>query len=165
MSKHIITGTFKSRPEANAAVSRLLASGFPERDISVLMSDATKGREFSVETKSKMSEGAAVGGVSGGALGAIVAGLAAVGALAIPGVGILAAGPVVAALAGMAAGGAAGGAVGALIGLGIPEHQAKIYADELKNGGILIGVHTDSSERAELARDVFRGMDVQAVRG
>jgi len=163
MGKSVITGVFKSRYAAETAVSRLKAAGFADNDVSILMSDATRGREFNVETKSKMAEGVAIGAASGGALGAIAAGLAAVGALAIPGVGILAAGWIVAALAGAAAAGTAGGLVGGLIGLGIPEHEAKLYADQIKAGSILVGVQTDNSDQADSAREILREASAETV--
>lgn len=163
MAQHVITGVFNSRFAAETAVNRLVAGGFANRDISILMSDATRGKEFNVETKSKMAQGAAIGGTTGGALGAIGAGLAAVGALAIPGVGILAAGWIVAALAGAAAGGAAGGLVGGLIGLGVPEHEATLYADQIKAGSILVGVQTENNEQAESARTILKEAAAETV--
>lgn len=163
MAQNVITGVFKSRFAAETAVNRLVTAGFSNRDISVLMSDSTRGKEFNVETKSKMAQGAALGGTTGGALGAIAAGLAAVGALAIPGVGILAAGWIVAALAGAAAGGAAGGLVGGLIGLGVPEHEATLYANQIKAGSILVGVQTDDSDQADTARSILKEAAAETV--
>src|ERR1043166_8389593 len=108
MSKRI-TGLFNNRSSASNAVDRLLNAGISRDDISLLMSDATRGREFSFAAASKAPEGAATGASIGGAIGAIAAGLAAVGTIAIPGLGLVAAGPILAALAGAGAGGVAGG--------------------------------------------------------
>src|SRR5262245_35064816 len=117
---HLVTGIFANRASAELAVDQLMASGYSRDDISVLMSDATRGREFGITEDSKAPEGAATGAAVGGVLGAIAAGLISVGIIAIPGVGLVAAGPIIAALAGAGAGGAAGGLLGALIGAGIP---------------------------------------------
>ncbi|MDM7913965.1 MAG: general stress protein [Candidatus Eisenbacteria bacterium] len=160
----IVTAVFKSRAAASEAVEDLVDAGFSRDDISVLMSDETRGREFAVETGTKAAEGATTGGITGGILGAIAAGLAAVGAVVIPGVGLVAAGPLVAALAGAGAGGAVGGLIGALIGAGLPEHEAKFLSEEVKKGGILIGVyaHDDRKEVAERALERAGGMSIKS---
>src|SRR5438132_9593949 len=108
----LITGIFHNRESAERGVEDLLAAGFPREDISILMSETTRGREFGVKEATKAPEGAATGATIGGILGAIAAGLAAVGTLVIPGVSLVAAGPLVAALAGLGAGAAAGGLTG-----------------------------------------------------
>lgn len=137
-----ITAIYKDRVAAANAVDRLVADGgLTEDDISVLMSDDTRGREFELHKVSKAPEGVATGATAGGALGALAAGLVAVGTIAAPGIGLLAAGPIVAALAGAGAGGAVGGVAGGLIGLGFTEHEAQIVEKEVNDGGILIGVH------------------------
>jgi hypothetical protein len=129
----------------------------------VLMSDATLGREFSVKESSKAPEGAATGAATGGILGAIIAGLTAVGSVVVPGVGLLAAGPIVAALAGAGAGGAAGGLVGALVGAGLPEHEAKVYTEHVEKHAILVGVHVDD-KHAGVAREILRAEGATKVR-
>jgi hypothetical protein len=159
----LITSLFHSPKAANHAVDQLLTSGFSQSNISMLMSDATQGREFTVTTETKAPEGATAGAAIGGVLGALVASLVAVGSLAIPGIGLVAAGPIVAALAGLGAGGAAGGLVGALVGLGVPEHEAKLYSEKLADGGILVGVYT-SDGRAGLAKDVLDAAGGQSVK-
>jgi hypothetical protein len=83
-----------------------------------------------------LPEGATTGAVSGATVGGVLGLLAGIGALAIPGVGpFIAAGPIMATLAGMGVGGAVGGLTGALIGMGIPEFEAKKYEGRLKRGG------------------------------
>jgi hypothetical protein len=134
MSK-TITALYNSTDSASAAVDRLLADGVGKDDISVLMSESLRGRDIQLEEHTKAPEGAATGAVTGGALGAIGGALVAVGAIAAPGIGLLAAGPVVAALAGAGAGGAAGGLAGGLIGLGMDEDH------------ILLAVHTHNDRR------------------
>lgn len=160
---HTVTATFKTYSAAQHALLTLEANGFRDQNISVLVADKTNGKSFSIEEASKVPEGAAVGGIAGGILGAIAAGLTAVGSVVVPGVGLLVAGPVVAALAGGAAGSAAGGLVGALIGLGIPEHEATRYEGELKKGSVLIAVDAESSDRAKLVREIFEGEDAYNI--
>jgi len=126
------------------------------------MSESTRGREFAVKKSTKAPEGAATGAALGGVLGAVAAGLAAVGTIAVPGLALVAAGPVVAALAGLGAGAAAGGLTGGLLGLGIPEHEAKFYAKEIEKGGILVGVYTHD-DRVEMARDILNAAGADQV--
>jgi hypothetical protein len=96
----------------------------------------------------------------GGALGW----LAGIGALAIPGLGpFIAAGPIMAALAGAGVGGTVGGIGGALIGLGIPEYEAKRYEGRVKQGGILLSVHADSSDWTKRAKDILEQTGAQDI--
>src|SRR6185369_4728298 len=147
----LVTGLFRSRADAERGVEDLMHYGWSRDDISVLMSDATRGREFGLAMATKAPEGAATGATIGGVLGAVAAGLVALGIIAIPGIGLVAAGPIVATLAGLGA--AAGGLTGALIGLGLPEHEAKFYDEEIERGGILVGVYTHD-DRADQARKI-----------
>jgi len=163
MSK-LITGIFHTRESAEMAAEELVKSGFASDDVSILMSDTTQGREFAIKKSTKAPEGAATGAAVGGTLGAIAAGLAAVATLTIPGLQILAAGPVVAALTGLGAGAAAGGLTGALIGLGIPEHEAKFFHEEIERGGILLGVYTHA-DRAKIAKEILESAGAEKVRG
>lgn len=150
-------GIFPTRAEAETGVDRLKAAGFSGDDVSVLMADKQGSKDFATEKNTKAPEGTAtgvgVGGVAGGTLG-LLAGL---GALAIPGVGpLIAAGPIMGALAGLGVGGAVGGLVGALVGMGIPEYEAKRYEGHLNDGGILVSVHCDSSEEISRAKDALK---------
>ena len=146
------------RTEAQAIriVDQLKAAGFSHNDISVLFPDKAGTRDFAHEQHTKAPEGAAAGAGTGGILGGTLGWLVGIGALAIPGLGpFIAAGPIMAALSGAAAGAALGGLTGALIGLGIPEYEAKRYEGKVKEGNLLISVHTeDSTERAR-ARQIF----------
>jgi hypothetical protein len=143
----LVTGLFKTRASAEAAVDAIIKRGYTRDDISVLMSDATKTKEFAIESGTRAGDGAAVGGAVGGVAGATLAAILAVGtSLALPGLGLVIAGPIVAALAGLGAGGAAGGLIGALVGAGIPEHRAKVYDAEIRGGGILIGVEAKADK-------------------
>jgi hypothetical protein len=152
----LVTGIFKSRVAAEQAADDLEQAGFAPADVSLLMSETTRGREFAVERSTKAPEGAAAGATIGGVIGAVAGGLAAIGTLAVPGLSLVAAGPIVAALTGLGAGAATGGATGALIGLGIPEHEAKFYDEEINRGGILVGVyaHKDQVKTAKEILDV-----------
>jgi hypothetical protein len=146
------------RTEAQAIriVEQLKVAGFSHNDISVLFPDKAGTRDFAHEQHTKAPEGAAAGAGTGGVLGGTLGWLVGIGALAIPGLGpFIAAGPIMAALSGAAAGAALGGLTGALIGLGIPEYEAKRYEGKVKEGNLLISVHTeDSTERAR-ARQIF----------
>lgn len=148
----VVTAIFSNRAAAENAAAALMRSGFRREDMSVLMSESTRGREFGVVETNKAGDGAAAGAGVGAAVGATIAAIAAVGALAVPGLGIIAAGPIVAALAGAGAGATAGGAVGALVGAGIPEHEAKFFGPEVERGGILVGVHVADKNMVDTAK-------------
>jgi hypothetical protein len=148
---------FPSRSAAESAVDRLVAAGFSNQDVSVLMSDKDNSREFATEKNTKAPEGTTTGVGVGGVVGGTLGLLAGLGALAIPGVGpLIAAGPIMGALAGLGVGGAVGGLVGALVGMGIPEYEAKRYEGRVKDGGILVSVHCDTSEEISRAKDVLK---------
>jgi hypothetical protein len=162
----LITGLFKTRVAAEAAVDALLKRGYTRDDISVLMSDATKNKEFAVETRSHAADGAGIGGAVGGAVGAVLAAIAAVGTtIVIPPLGgLVIAGPIAAALAGAGAGGATGGIIGALIGAGIPEHRARVYDAGLQAGGILLGVEAHSDEDVDKLEQLFEDIGAEHIR-
>jgi hypothetical protein len=151
-----VYGIYASTPEAEHGVDALMIEGVPAHDISVILSDAEGGRGLAHEKHTKAPEGATVGGVTGGAVGGTLGLLAGLGSLAIPGVGpLIAAGPIMAALAGLGAGGTIGGIVGALVGVGMPEYEARRYDGRLKTGGILLAVHCGSSIDIQKAKDVL----------
>jgi len=142
--------------QAIAIVDRLRAAGFSRNDISVLFPDKTGTKDFAHEQHTKAPEGAATGAGTGGVLGGAFGWLVGIGALAIPGLGpFIAAGPILAALSGAAAGAALGGITGALIGMGIPEYEAKRYEGKIKEGNILISVHTEDSTERDRAKTIF----------
>jgi hypothetical protein len=151
-----VFGIYKSRTHAETAVDRLAQSGFSHGDISVLLPDAESSKDFAHEKNTKAPEGAVAGVTTGAAVGGTLGLLAGIGALAIPGVGpLIAAGPIMASLAGLGIGGAVGGLVGALVGMGIPEYEAKRYEGRLKDGGVLLSVHCDTSEEISRAKDLL----------
>lgn len=146
-------------PDAHRAeivVSDLRAAGFANDDISVLFPDRTGTRDFAVAKGTKAPEGAATGAGAGGAVGATVGWLVGIGALAIPGVGpFLAAGPILAALSGGAIGAAVGGITGALIGMGVPEFEARQFEGKLKSGNVLISVGVVDADATKRAKEIF----------
>ena len=156
----MLTGTFRDRQSAETAYSSLLQRGYTTDDINVMMSPETRKTHFAHDDKldlgNKSAEGGAAGAAVGGVVGTIVGVLAAAGTLAIPGVGVILAGPVVAGLAGLGAGGAAGGLIGALVGMGIPEDRAKLYEADIKNGGIVLGTTPRSAEDAAYLEEEWR---------
>lgn len=145
-----------SRAQADTIVEHLKQAGFSYNDISVLFPDKSSTREFAHEKSTKAPEGAATGAGTGGAIGGALGWLAGIGALAIPGVGpFIAAGPIMAALSGAAIGATVGGIGGALIGMGVPEYEAKRYEGLIRGGRILISVHTDDSTESKRAKTIF----------
>jgi len=152
-----VYGIFRNRSQAENAVDRLVAAGFRTEDISVLLPENVGTKDFAHEKNTKAPEGTTTGAVAGGVVGGTLGLLAGVGALAIPGLGpFIAAGPIMAALAGLGAGGAVGGLVGALVGMGIPEYEAKRYEGRIKEGGILMSVHCDNSDWTKKAKDLLK---------
>jgi hypothetical protein len=159
-----VFGIYKSVSEAEGAVSRLLANGFANDDISVLLPDSQSTKQFAHEKNTKAPEGTTTGVTAGGAIGGTLGLLAGIGVLAIPGVGpFIAAGPIMAALAGLGVGGAVGGLIGALVGMGIPEFEAKRYEGWIKEGGVLLSVHCDTAEEIKQAKNVLNQTRAQDV--
>ncbi len=148
-----VYGIYQTRMSAEEAADTLIGDGFRPEDISVLMADNIGTKDFAHEKHTKAPEGATTGAVAGGLAGGTLGLLAGLGTLAIPGVGpLIAAGPIMAALAGAGAGGTVVGIVGALIGAGIPEFEAKRYEGMIKEGGILLSVHCDNSDWVKMAK-------------
>jgi hypothetical protein len=150
-----MTGLFRDRDSAERAYGGLTRRGYEADDVNLIMSDETRRRHFAgdaakTDMGTKAAAGAGVGGALGGTAGAIAAALAAVGtSIAIPGLGLVVAGPVAAALAGAGAGGAAGSLIGALVGWGIPEDRVNEYERGLREGGIVMGVRPRSDQDAD----------------
>src|SRR5437868_13834694 len=161
----LVTGVFKTRVAAESAVDAIMKRGYTRDDISVLMSDATRSKEFALQTRTHAVDGAGIGGAVGGAIGAVLAAVVAVGTtLFLPGINLVIAGPIAAALAGAGAGGATGGLIGALIGAGIPEYRAKVYEAGIKGGGILIGVEARSDEEVDRVEELLTELGGEHVR-
>src|ERR687884_1933675 len=161
----LVTGLFKSRAAAEAAVDALIKRGYTRDEISVLMSDATRSKEFAVETRSHAADGAGIGGAGGGTIGAVLAAIVAVGtSIVIPGIGITIAGPIAAALAGAGAGAATGGLVGVMIGAVFRETRAKVYDAGIRSGGILLGVEARSDDDADKLQKFLEDLGGEHVR-
>jgi hypothetical protein len=153
MSNTAVFGIYSTRNDVEHAVDHLRAQGFRSTDISVLFPSNVGTKDFAHEKNTKAPEGAATGAASGAVLGGTLGWLAGIGTLAIPGLGpFIAAGPIMAALAGIGVGGAVGGMTGALIGLGMPEYEAKRYEGLIKEGAILLSVHSDDREWTKKAK-------------
>ncbi len=158
----MVTGLFRDRQDSENAYRALRDRGYTDDEINIIMSDATRKKYYGTNTSdlgfgTKALEGTGVGGAVGVTLGAVVGGIAAIGTnVLVPGVGLVIAGPIVAALAGAGAGAVTGGLVGALIGWGIPEERAKIYEDGIREGGTILGVTPRSPEDAAYFEDEWK---------
>jgi hypothetical protein len=159
-----VFGIYTDTTSVERAVEDLKAAGFSNNDVSVLFPDKQGTREFAHEKNTKAPEGATTGAGTGALLGGGLGWLAGIGALAIPGLGpFIAAGPIMAALAGAGVGGAVGGVTGALVGMGIPEYEAKRYEGRVKDGGMLLSVHSDTSEEIKRAKEILERTGAQDV--
>ena len=177
-SNRMMTGMFRDRESADRAYDCVTSRGYTDKDVGLLMSDDTRTRCFPrtepvTELGTKAAEGAGVGVLAGAGLGALLVGLAAAG-IAVPGLPIIAMGPLAAAFAGGGTGGVVGAILGALVGYGIPEERAKLYERGIGEGGIVFGVTPRSEEDAEFiergwtsarAEQIYRPGAVESGRG
>lgn len=170
--KPLITGMFSDRESAERAYQSVAGRGYGSDDTNVIMSDTTRssfypeGSEHTSALADRTMEDAGTGAAIGGTLGAIIAGIAAIGtSVLLPGLGLIVAGPLAAALVGAGAGGLTGGLIGALVGHGVPEEHAAEYEEGIKNGGVFMGVHPRSDEDAAYFHNEFNthGSNVHAV--
>jgi hypothetical protein len=163
-----VFGLFKDEVTLGRAVDALLQVGFRQEDISALLPDKESTKTFAHEKHTKAPEGAAVGATAGVVGGGTLGLLLGLGTIAIPGLGaFLAAGPIMAALAGAGVGGAVGTLTGALVGMGIPEYEAKRYESYINDGGSILSVHADDADWARKARSVldgFGGYDISSTK-
>jgi hypothetical protein len=159
-----VFGIYPDRPAVEEGVEHLRRAGFRNTDISVLFPENSGTKDFAHEKNTKAPEGAASGVVAGGIAGGVLGWLSGIGALAIPGLGpLIAAGPIVAALAGAGAVGALGGIVGALAGMGVPEYEAKRYEGRIREGGILLSIHCDSSDWVKRGKEILAETGAQDI--
>jgi hypothetical protein len=162
--KTAVFGIYQNEKQAERTVDDLLAARFSNDDISVLLPDNQGTKDFAHDKSTKAPEGTTAGVTTGGVIGGTLGLLAGIGVLAIPGVGpFIAAGPIMAALAGLGVGGAVGGLIGALVGMGIPEYEAKRYEGHIKAGGVLLSVHCDTSEEIARAKDLLKHTGAQDI--
>src|SRR5947208_7656259 len=159
-----VFGIYSNHTSVESAVDALKTAEFRNSDISVLFPENTGTKDFAHEKETKAPEGATAGAGTGALLGGGLGWLAGIGALAIPGLGpFIAAGPIMAALAGAGVGGAVGGLTGALVGMGIPEYEAKRYEGRIKEGGILLSVHCDDSRWTKRAKQILEETGAEDV--
>jgi hypothetical protein len=162
--KTSVLGIYSNRETVERATDTLIKSGFPASVISVLLPENLGAKPIGTEKATKAPEGATTGAASGAVLGGGLGLLVGIGALAIPGLGpFIAAGPIMAALAGMGVGGTVGGITGALVGLGIPEYEAKRYEGRIQKGGILLSVHCDTSDEIKRAKDLLKSTGAEDI--
>jgi hypothetical protein len=162
--KEAVFGIAKTENQAISIANQLQSAGFSPNDISVLFPDKTGTRDFAHEQHTKAPEGAATGAGGGAVLGGALGWMVWIGALAIPGLGpFIAAGPIMAALAGAGAGAAAGGLTGALIGMGIPELEAKQYEGKVKSGNILMSVHAEDGREVTRAKEILKNGGAEEI--
>ncbi len=159
-----VFGIYPNQSALEQGIERLRDAGYRATDISVLMPENVGTKDLGAVKATKAPEGASTGTVTGMAVGGVLGWLAGIGSLAIPGIGpFIAAGPIVAALAGIGAGGAVGGFTGALIGAGIPEYEAKRYEGRIAKGGILLSVHSDNSDWTKRAKDILQATGAEDI--
>lgn len=157
--KRVVMGIVDTPAQAEVTVERLRASGFANDDVSVLFPDRRGTHDFAFEHHTKAPEGALAGAGLGGVLGGILGIAAGVGVLVVPGFGsLVAAGPILAALSGIATGAIVAGAFGAVLGARVPEIEAKHYDGKTRMGSILVAVHTETKVAAHRAREVLRSV-------
>lgn len=163
--RKVVFGIFDNRTSLENCVSNLRAEGFRPEDVSVLMAEKGDTMTFAHEKGTKAPEGAAIGGGAGALLGGTLGWLVGIGAIAtIPALGpLVAAGPIMAALAGVGVGGAVGGVAGALGGIGIPEYEAKRYEKFVQDGGILLSVHVDDGDWKDKAQDILEAAGARDI--
>ncbi len=167
-------GLFKYQDDAAHAVDALKNLGYDPQEISVIMKDIKEQETVVRGTAENVATGATSGVVTGGAIGALAGLLIGIGAIVIPGVGaFLIGGPIAAALGltgaaattatGAMTGALAGGLVGGLTGLGIPEDEAKVYADEIQGGGVLLIVPV-RDQRTDEVQNIFESQKARSTR-
>lgn len=165
--RKVVFGIFDNRASLEYAIDLMKQRGFQGNDISALLPTTESSEKLAHEKATKAPEGATTGAVTGAALGGGLGWLAGIGSIAIPGIGpFVAAGPILAALAGAGFGGTLGGVGGALIGMGIPEYEAKRYESSLKDGGMLLSVHVDTEDMLDSAKQVMEeagGRDISST--
>jgi len=159
-----VFGIYPDRVAVEEGVENLRRAGFRNTDISVLFPENQGTKDFGHEKNTKVPEGVTGGVVAGGLTGGVLGLLTGIGAIAIPGLGpLVAAGPIVAALAGVGAVATLGGIVGALVGMGIPEYEAKRYEGRIREGGVLLSVHCDDDHWIRRAKEILRSTGAQDI--
>ena len=159
-----VFGIYTNSSGLEEGINSLRAANFRPEDISVLFPENVGNKDFAHEKASKAPEGATTGAATGAVMGGVLGWLAGIGAIAIPGIGpFIAAGPIMAALAGVGVGGTVGGIAGSLVGVGIPEYEAKRYEGRVKKGGLLVSVHCDDSNWTSRAKKILEETGAQDI--
>ena len=159
-----VFGIYSTQAGVENAIGTLRNESFASSDVAVLLPESASGRDLGMVKATKAPEGATAGAGSGAVVGGVLGWLVGIGSLAIPGVGpFIAAGPIVAALAGVGVGGAVGGLAGALVGMGIPEYEAKRYEGRVKDGRILLSVHSETSDEIKRAKEILERTGAQDI--
>jgi|AntRauTorcE11897_2_1112592.scaffolds.fasta_scaffold00239_6 uncharacterized membrane protein len=157
--KNLVTATFKTREDSLDALSRLESIGITDEQISLIVTDKTRGNTFNMESHSRVDEGTAAGATAGGLIGLMLGAMATAGTIVIPGLNLVVTGALAGSLAGLGAGAATGGLAGGLVGAGMTEHEAKLYVDEIKDGGILLAVRAADDDQKDLIRDTLEEVE------
>lgn len=159
----IITAVFNTRTEAESALLKLEHAGFTEKEITLLITEETRGKHFGIKEKTKAEEGAVTGAAIGGVTAAVFMTLASAGALVIPGLNLVVSGALIGGLVGLGAGAATGGLIGSLVGLGIPEHEAKLYEEAVRKGAILVAVESKDNDTADRIKTILKEANAQDI--
>jgi hypothetical protein len=155
--KKSVVGIVHTRVEAETLVACLKAAHFNDDAISVLLPDKEGTQDFAHSNSTKGPEGAITGVGTGGVVGGVLGFLACSAALVVPGIGpLIVAGPILSALSGAAIGATIGGLTGTLIGLGIPEYEAKMFEGKVRDGNILLAAHCETEDQLICAEDMFK---------
>ena len=166
----MVVGLFRDGENAERAYRSVSERGYGRESVNMVITDETcklqfPGEPATGETETRPAEGAGIGAGIGGTIGGLAGSLAAAGAsVAVPGLGVLIAGPIAATLAGIGAGGLAGGLIGALIGSGVPEEHVAEYESAVNNGGILLSVKPRSAADAEHFEKEWKAHNADHVR-
>lgn len=163
MSK-TITAVFDTRFESESALRKLDQAGFTKDQVTMLVTEETRGKHFGIKESNKAEEGATTGAAVGGLVGALYLALASAGTLLIPGLNLVVSGALIGGLVGLGAGAATGGLIGSLVGLGIPEHEAKLYEDAVRKGAILIAVEARDDFSANKVKEILKNSNAQSVK-
>lgn len=175
LTQDTVLGVFADRDAAERAITNLQDKGYNPKDISIVVKDTHTAEELGDSTGANVADGAASGAVTGGVVGALAGLLVGIGALAIPGIGgVLIGGPLAAALGltgaaattatGALTGALAGGLIGALVSLGVPEEEARVYEDRLKEGAVLLAVPVQGSDEDVDASQLLNDYGATQVR-
>lgn len=163
MANKTITAIFDTREKAEAALRKLEDAGFGEKELTLLVTEETRGKYFNTVKETQADTGAAAGAAIGGVTGALILGLGSAGTLLVPGLNLIVSGALVGSLMGLGAGAAAGGLIGMLVGLGIPETEAKLYDEAVRKGGILLTVQAQDEDAANRVMGLLRDSDARNV--